>query len=295
MAAVHGRPPELDNIARLLIEVISPLVLCIANLATLLGGVDRSIAACGQHHGATRLLLYEALWPTPNQFGGQPPQRQKPFIISIFDAIFPTEGTVIIIEDPIIDCNLLTYPVDYIPLPCAVESTDTLIVDSLSVYTHDGSWEPYKSSTYIVEDPINKSCTVVANVVEVAIVPKAAAAGEVTVNGAPSHGSCEPSKSLPLYEEVIIKASAAPIAAPIIVDLDTEDILHSSYDDDEEDDDPRFLDPRYLAMLAELPAQEADGEKFMPFSPDPAAGEREPLLHVCALSSHRRTRRCTVG
>ena len=40
-------------------------------------------------------------------------------------------------------------------------------------------------------------------------------------------------------------------------------------------------------MLAKLRAQEADGEKFMPFSPDPAAGERDPLLHVCALSSHR--------
>ena len=67
--------------------------------------------------------------------------------------------------------------------------------------------------------------------------------------------------------------------------------MHSNeedyYYDDEEDADPRLLDPRHLAMLAELRAQQVVGEMSTPFSPDAAAGERDPLLHVGALSSHR--------
>jgi hypothetical protein len=98
MAAAHGRPPELVNIERILREVICPLAQCIGNIVTLLGGVERVFAGGCQHQGASRLLLYEALWPTPAQLSEQPPQKEMPVTISIFDAIFPTVGSDFILE-----------------------------------------------------------------------------------------------------------------------------------------------------------------------------------------------------
>ena len=252
-SAAHGRPPDHLDDSRLLMELLRPMVACISSIIGLLVSVGIGQVARVPPQHVPRLSLHEATWPcrprAPNRVAHG---RSPPVIISLYDALLVKGGPT---------CGGDA-------AQCTQHSTDGPLRGGLgkniTKFTHGKD-----------DDCVGDQSAAAAGLHPSAVTAPARRRGHARHGRGKRSPESTDLNSLDLNDKFEAKVSS-PVAAcipeapcesanvaisivpvdPIMPERHDEFDEYNYYDQDSDDvNDPRFLDPRYFAMLADLRAQ----------------------------------------